>query len=56
MPSGVSHGSAWPVGAAGATGSKATSAKFGMRVIPYIPQTFDFDRSIFAGSSCKRDH
>src|SRR5947199_6321873 len=33
MPSGVSHGSAWPAGAAGAIGSKASSAKFGMRLM-----------------------
>src|SRR5258708_30847256 len=33
MPSGVSHGSAPPVGAAGAVFSNATFAKFGMRLI-----------------------
>src|SRR6266481_458976 len=33
MPSGVSQGSALPAGIAAATGSKETSAKFGMRVI-----------------------
>src|SRR5262249_52658311 len=33
MPSGVSHGAALPAGASAATGSKATSAKLGMRVM-----------------------
>src|SRR6478609_8194217 len=33
MPSGVSHGSALPAGAAVAARSKATSAKFGMRLM-----------------------
>src|SRR5262249_22176229 len=55
MPSGVSHGSALPAGALGATASKATSAKFGMRVIPLFPQTCDSVRSVFADSSCRRD-
>src|SRR5258708_30989422 len=41
MPSGVSQGSALPAGIAAATGSKETSAKFGMRLMGYHYSTCD---------------
>src|SRR5260370_41644903 len=62
MPSGVSHGSAPPADLAAATGSNATLAKLGMRVIPWRPQTYpwrsqtyDSVQSAFEHSSCRRD-
>src|SRR6516225_3055752 len=39
MPSGVSQGSALPARGAAASGANATSAKLGMRLIPWFPQT-----------------
>ncbi|GCC49457.1 hypothetical protein chiPu_0033431 [Chiloscyllium punctatum] len=51
MPSGVSHGSALAAGIAAATGWKATSAKLGMRVIPWLPQACDCVRSVAVDSS-----
>src|ERR1035437_1462324 len=54
MPSGVSHGSAPPAGVAAATGSDAISAKLGMRVIPWRPQTFCVVRSALEHSSRTR--
>src|ERR1035437_3979713 len=55
MASGVSHGSAPPAGVAAATGSNAISAKLGMRVIPWRPQTFCVVRSALERSSRTRD-